>query len=127
MDQSSNALNWFEISVSDIERARKFYGAIFATELQPVMEMMGYKMSFFPAPQDKVGGSLVQHETVKPSMEGTTVYLNANPSINAVMGRIEANGGKVLMPSTQISPEIGYMAVFVDSEGNKMALHANKE
>jgi predicted enzyme related to lactoylglutathione lyase len=127
MDQNSNALNWFEIPVADINRAKKFYEGIFATELQPVMEMMGYQMSFFPAPQDKVGGSLVQHESVKPSMEGAAIYLNANPSINAVVGRIESNGGQVLMPPMQISPEIGYMAFFVDSEGNKMALHANNQ
>lgn len=128
MDKNSNALNWFEIPVADIHRARKFYEAVFATELEPIMEMMGAKMSFFPADPGKVGGGLVEYpEMMKPSMDGTLVYLNANPSLNAVVARIEPNGGKVIMPATLITPEIGYMAFFIDTEGNKVAAHANKE
>jgi predicted enzyme related to lactoylglutathione lyase len=60
----------------------------------------------------------------KPGMDGTIVYLNANPSIQSVIDRIESAGGKVLMPRTQVSEEIGYMAFFVDSEGNRIGLHA---
>lgn len=126
MDKNSNALNWFEVPVADIHRAKKFYEAVFATQLEDVTEMMGMYMSFFPADQAKVGGSLVQSEHSKPSMEGCSVYLNANPSLNAVVGRIEGAGGQVIMPPTLISEEIGYMAMFIDCEGNRMALHANK-
>jgi len=60
----------------------------------------------------------------KPSTEGTMVYLNANPAMDEVLGKVEAAGGKVMMPKTAISPEIGHMASFEDTEGNKVGLHS---
>jgi predicted enzyme related to lactoylglutathione lyase len=126
MEKNANALNWFEIPAKDITRAKKFYESVFAINMQDMGEMMGMKMVSFPAEMGngKVSGALVQGEMHKPSMDGAIVYLNANPSIQTVIDRIETAGGKVVMPKTQISPEIGCMAFFVDSEGNKMALHA---
>jgi hypothetical protein len=52
------------------------------------------------------------------------VYLNANPDVQPILDRIEAAGGKIIVPKTEISPEHGHMAVFIDSEGNRMALHS---
>jgi predicted enzyme related to lactoylglutathione lyase len=126
MDKNANSLNWFEIPATDISRATKFYETIFDHKMQPMDEMMGMKMAGFPAEMGngKASGALVQGPMHKPSMDGAVVYLNANPSIDAVVGKIEAAGGKVLMPKTQISPEIGFMAFFTDTEGNRMALHA---
>ncbi len=126
MSQNTNSLNWFEIPAVDIQRAKKFYESLFEVELQ-VMEMMGMQMAFFPAtmePNGKVSGALVQGPMHTPSMDGAVVYLNANPDIQAVVDRIEANGGKVLMPKTLINEQIGYMAFFADTEGNRLALHA---
>ena len=126
MDQNSNSLNWFEIPALDIARATKFYETIFETEMTPMQEMMGMKMSGFPVDMasGKAGGGLVQSDQHKPSMDGCVIYLNANPTIQTVIDRIEKANGKVLMPKTQISPEIGYMSFFVDTEGNKVGLHA---
>ena len=126
MEKNANALNWFEIPAKDITRAKKFYESIFAINMQDMGEMMGMKMVGFPSEMGngKVSGGLVQSEMHKPSTEGAVVYLNANPSIQTVIDRIETAGGKVVMPKTQISPEIGCMAFFIDSEGNKVALHA---
>ncbi|CAF0728716.1 unnamed protein product [Rotaria sordida] len=89
-------------------------------------EMMGMKMVGFPSDMGngKVSGALVQGPMHKPSATGAFVYLNANPSIKTVVDRIEAAGGKVQMPGTEISADIGYMAFFTDSEGNTVALHA---
>lgn len=125
MEKNANSLNWFEIPATDIERARSFYGAIFNCELDPVMDMMGMKMSNFPwePGSGKANGGLCQSDMHKPSQEGAVIYLNANPNIQEVIDRIENAGGKVVMPKTQISPEIGYMAFFIDSEGNKIGLH----
>ncbi|TAK63701.1 MAG: VOC family protein [Bacteroidetes bacterium] len=126
LSQNTNALNWFEIPTTDIQRARKFYESLFEIKME-AMEMMGMQMAFFPATQEpsgKVSGSLVQGPMHKPSMDGAVVYLNANPTIQTVVDKIEPNGGKVIMPKTLISPEIGYMAFFIDTEGNRMALHA---
>lgn len=125
MNGSVNAINWFEISVSDIARAKKFYEAVFNVTMDE-MEMMGMKMAFFPSEQGngKVSGGLVQGNDYKPSTDGVKIYFNGNPDLNVALGRVEAAGGKVLMPKTQISPEIGYMAFFMDSEGNAMAMHS---
>src|SRR5258706_2670964 len=126
MDKNSNSLNWFEIPALDIERASTFYSTVFAAEMSPVQEMMGIKMVMFPSEigSGKANGGLVQGPMHKPSMDGCVIYLNANPTIQTVIDRIEAAGGKVVMPKMQISPEIGYMVSFIDTEGNKMALHA---
>ena len=127
MDKNANALNWFEIPALDISRARKFYEAIFNCTMNEWPEMNGMKMVGFPTDgmSGKVGGSLVQGSTHKPSTDGVVVYLNANPDMQEVIDRIEPAGGKVVMPRTQITPEIGYMAYFMDTEGNKVALHAS--
>ena len=126
MDKNSNSLNWFEIPAKDITRAKNFYENIFSMKMQDMGEMMGMKMVGFPSEMGngKASGGLVESQMHKPSTEGAVVYLNANPSIQTVIDRIEHAGGKVVMPKTQISPEIGVMAFFIDSEGNKVALHA---
>lgn len=127
MDSTTNALNWFEISVSDIKRAKKFYETVFEIEM-PVQEMMGMQMAFFPAENmnGKVSGGLVQGPMHKPSADGAKIYLNGNPDLSKALGKIEVAGGKVTMPKTKISDDIGYMAFFSDSEGNALALHSNK-
>ena len=127
MKATENALNWFEIPVNDIVRATKFYEAIFDIKMTQ-MEMGGMLMAFFPTDNmaEKVGGGLVQHEMYKPSMDGVVVYLNGNPDLAVALGKVAGAGGSVLMPKTLISEEIGYMAFFIDSEGNKIALHSGK-
>jgi hypothetical protein len=127
MTNKENALNWFEISVSDMNRAKKFYQSIFGIEM-PEQKMMGMKMAFFPAEDmnGKVSGALVHGPMHKPSMDGSKIYLNGNPDLTHVLLKIEGAGGKVVMPKTKISDEVGHMAFFIDSEGNNMALHSNK-
>jgi uncharacterized protein len=126
MDGNVNVINWFEISVSDIARAKKFYETIFDIKMDE-SEMMGMKMAFFPAEpmNGKVSGGLVQGDMHKPSADGAKLYLNGNPDLNMALGKVEGAGGKVVMPKTQISPEIGHMAFFIDTEGNAIALHSN--
>jgi len=125
MDKNSNSLNWFEIPATDIARAKKFYENAFSIKMDDIGEMMGMKMVGFPGEMGsgKVNGGLVQSSMHKPSKEGAVIYLNANPNIQSVLERIESAGGQVVMPKTQISPEIGYMAFFIDSEGNKIGVH----
>lgn len=126
MDATTNALNWFEISVTDIDRAKKFYEEVFSIEM-PEQEMMGMKMAYFPADMmgGKVGGGIVESPYHKPSAEGARIYLNANPDLDIALGKVEAAGGAVTMPKTKISDEIGYMAFFTDTEGNAGAMHSN--
>lgn len=126
MNGSVNALNWFEISVSDMARAKKFYETVFGITMDET-EMMGMKMAFFPSDpmNGKVSGGLVQGDGYTPSTDGAKIYFNGNPDLSAALGRVEAAGGQVVMPKTHITPEIGYMAFFIDSEGNNVALHSN--
>ncbi|HEY6161203.1 MAG TPA: VOC family protein [Bacteroidia bacterium] len=125
MHADANALNWFEIPVSDFERAKKFYETIFGISIQK--QAMGpFTMGFLPMYDGKISGALCHGAEYKPSADGTLVYLNANPDMNAVLSKIERSGGKILRPKTEITPEYGFMALFIDSEGNRVALHSNK-
>lgn len=125
MKAQDNSINWFEISVADINRAKKFYETVFGIEM-PQQEMMGMQMAFFPSENmnGKVAGSLVQGPMHKPSQDGAKVYLNANPDLSTALGNVSKAGGKVVMEKTKITDDIGYMAIFVDSEGNGIALHS---
>lgn len=126
MDPNANAINWFEIPAIDIKRAQGFYEGIFDIKMESMPDMMNMKMTGFPMNMDsgKVSGALVASDYHQPSAEGTLIYLNANPQIQTIIDRIEEFGGKIVMPRTEISPEIGYMAFFIDTEGNRIGLHA---
>lgn len=124
MSAKTNALNWFEIPVTDMPRAKKFYETIFEIQMHQ-MDLMNMTMVVFPSEPPTSGGALVKSEYHKPSREGSVIYLNANPDLQLVLDRIEGAGGKINIPKTQISPEIGYMAFFSDTEGNAVALHSN--
>lgn len=127
MDKTTNSINWFEIPVANLSRAKKFYEAIFSLTLVDMDAMPGMKMAGFPYDfgSGKVTGALVESEMYKPSMDGVVIYMNADPDIQRIIDRIEKAGGKVIMPRTQITPEYGYMAFFIDTEGNKIGLHAS--
>ncbi len=120
-----NMVGWFEVPVTNMERAEAFYNAVFDIEVQ-VQGFEGTLMGWFPFGEDKPGasGSLIYNEAYTPSdTHGVLVYF-ASEEITRELSRVEAKGGKVIQQKTQISPEIGYMAIFVDSEGNRIALHS---
>jgi predicted enzyme related to lactoylglutathione lyase len=125
MTKESNSLNWFEIPVTDLGRAKHFYQVAFSIHMDD-MNMPGMEMASFPAEMGngKVAGALVKAEHSKPSADGVLIYLNANPDMTEVLHRIQSEGGQVLMDKTLINPEVGYMAIFIDSEGNRIALHS---
>ena len=121
-----NAISWFEIPSTDIGRAQKFYEAIFGIQMIP-LDLQQLQMRMFPIENPmNIGGAVVQNvDFYKPSADsGTLVYLNGNPDVQIVLDKIEAAGGKIVIPKTEISPEYGYMAVFLDTEGNRVALHS---
>lgn len=121
-----HAISWFEIPTADIDRAQKFYEAIFGIKMI-VQDMQNIKMRMFPIEDPmNIGGALTYNEEFyKPSAtDGPMVYLNGNPDLQKVLDKVEDAGGKILMPKTQISADYGYMALFLDSEGNRIALHS---
>jgi predicted enzyme related to lactoylglutathione lyase len=121
-----HAISWFEIPATDIDRAAKFYEAIFGIKMI-TMDMPNIKMRMFPLEDamNGVGGAIVDTGGFhKPSAtDGPLVYLNGNPDVQIIMDRVEAAGGKIVVPKMEISPEYGDMAVIVDTEGNRIAFH----
>lgn len=119
----ANSINWFEIPVKDFARAKKFYSTIFEMEMHE--QLMGpHQMGFFPG--GGVSGAIVKADGYEPSMDGALIYLAAGEDLSGVMNKIESAGGKVLQPKTKVTDEIGYIAIFKDTEGNKVALHSPK-
>lgn len=121
-----NALSWFEIPVIDLDRAQKFYEKIFGITMIPA-DFPRIRMRMFPLEDmSGVGGALCDSGGFhKPSTtEGPLIYLNANPDVQLVLDKVEGAGGKVLVPKTEISPEYGFMAVIVDTEGNRIGMHS---
>lgn len=123
MDTIKNSLNWFEIPVLDFERARKFYSKIYDFDM-PSMQMGSDQLGFFPVQPKYVGGAIIYGEGLKPSKNGSLIYLNGGEDLNVVCDRIEQAGGELLQGKTQIAPEHGYFALFLDTEGNRVALHS---
>lgn len=125
MDHTTNSLNWFEIPAKDIQRSKTFYETIFGITLEP-NSMGDAEMAFFPwkAGSGKATGALVQSSSHKPSMEGSIIYLNANPKMDGVLAKVEDAGGKVLMAKTGIG-EHGHIAFIMDTEGNNVGIHSN--
>ncbi|NQZ44484.1 MAG: VOC family protein [Flavobacteriaceae bacterium] len=123
-----NSVSWFEIPVTDMQRAKKFYETVLDIEIA-VHDFNGTLMGWFPFAQGKPGasGSLIQHpEWYKPSSsDGVLIYLSSS-DVQQELDRVEAAGGQVLKPKTMISESVGYMGVFLDSEGNRMALHSHQ-
>lgn len=117
--------NWFEIPVKDLDRAIKFYEKVFNVKLSSE-EVGGMQMALFPFNQDAPGaaGSLIKGESYEPSHAGTVVYFSVE-DIPETLRRINANGGKTLMPKTAIG-QYGFIAQYEDTEGNRLALHSMK-
>lgn len=118
-----DALHWFEIPVADIERAQRFYETLFARSMR--REQMGPQTLAVFEYDGGIGGALLQSATMnKPSTEGTLVYLNAKPSLDAVLSRARELGAPVLQDKLELPRDIGFIAQILDSEGNRIGLHS---
>ncbi len=130
IDETTNVITWFEIPVSDIDRAKTFYETIFDIEM--ITRKDGDDEAvFFPfnpnvvqATSGRVTGVLSKSARNSPSTNGTMVYLNASPSIQTVLDKVQQAGGKIIAPKIQIPA--GFIAVIIDTEGNKVGLHAEQ-
>jgi predicted enzyme related to lactoylglutathione lyase len=122
----TNAINWFEIPVTDFTRAKNFYETLLGAEIME-MPFPGGKYGMLPADMMNggVGGGLAQGEGFVPSDKGTIVYLNGGDDLSLPLSKVEQAGGKIIMPKTSIGQN-GFMAHFIDTEGNKVALHSMK-
>jgi uncharacterized protein len=120
----NNVAVWFEIPATQLARATKFYEALFTTTLKH--EKMGpVDMAVFPYDQENaISGCVMRAPGLKPATDGAVVYLNADPSLDAVLARVASAGGKVLLEKTALPPGMGYFAHIADTEGNRIGLHA---
>lgn len=125
MELVKDAISWFEIPVSDFNRAKTFYQAIFDFEM-PEMDMGPVKMGIFISDRDQgVGGAICYGEGYTPAgAHGPKAYLNAGQDLNTVLNRVPGAGGSIVLPKTEIAPEMGNMAFFSDTEGNVLGLYS---
>ncbi|MCO5725989.1 VOC family protein [Robiginitalea marina] len=121
-----NPIGWVEIPVTDMDRAKAFYETVFRLEIE-VHPFGDLVMGWLPYAQGKEGasGSLVLHREAYKTSEthGPVIYFS-RVDVQQELERVEAAGGHILQPKTRISEDIGFMALFRDSEGNRIALHS---
>lgn len=122
-----NAISWFEVPATNLDRAQKFYEAIFSISMIP-MDLPNIRMRMFPLDDmnNGIGGAVVDSGGFhKPSgTDGPLIYLNGNPDLQAILDKVADAGGTVMVTKTEISPEYGFMAVMIDTEGNRIGLHS---
>jgi uncharacterized protein len=121
-----HAISWFEIPTKDLKRAQDFYENILDITFTP-LDLDNFQMRMFPIEDPTcVGGALCYSKSshVPSATDGPLVYLNANPDVQLALDKVEKAGGKIVVPKTQISAEYGYMAMIIDTEGNRIALHS---
>jgi uncharacterized protein len=124
--EMKNPVRYFEIPVQDLERAIKFYNSVFGFEFEKD-NIDGNEMAFFPEDEKGKGisGALAKGKTYKPSKTGTLIYFDSE-NIDKTLIKVEENDGEILYPKTSIG-DLGFVAEFQDSEGNKIAIHQNKK
>lgn len=116
-----NVINWFEIPATDVDRATAFYAKIIGATFQRDPEHPDN--AFFEHGEDGVGGEICRSDSQSPGLGGVLVYLHVPNGVADVLSRVEAAGGKIVMPATAIGPH-GHIAQIVDTEGNRIGLHS---
>ena len=119
---ANNAITWFEIATTDLDRATKFYETVLDVPLIPY----GESSMVFPRGEDGVSGCLVYREVSKPSADGTIIFLNADGKLDVSVKRAEGLGAKITVPRTEIPGGFGFFACLIDSEGNQVGLHSTR-
>ncbi|NML20970.1 VOC family protein [Pseudoflavitalea sp. G-6-1-2] len=116
-------LNWFELPVSDFNRAKQFYERILNIRMN-TEDTGSYRMGFFPHQNGKPAGCITCGYGCIPDNTGTLIYLNGNPDLAPILARVEEAGGRIILPKTALGADFGYFAHFEDTEGNKVGIHS---
>jgi uncharacterized protein len=123
-----NAINWFEIPATDLERAFDFYTTVLHSNVRKGTFGNG-ELILFDVPfstGEAVGGSIVVRDDLKPTTEGPNIYLNAFGKLSDAVSKVESAGGKVIVPFMDLG-KFGFSAIIIDSEGNKIGLISNEK
>lgn len=118
-----NLLWTVELPTADLKRAITFYQKVLGVSIEE-MDMGTTRMGILPSDEGTVGVVLVHGEGYAPSADGTTAYLEIGDDLQRVLDKVVPSGGQVIMPKTEVAPEMGFFALFLDSEGNKVGLHS---
>jgi len=121
----AHGITWFEIPALGFQRAKKFYETVLEVPVHE-QEVGQALMGFLGTHEDGINGAIVAHEWYIPSEHGVLIYLDAGEDLNHMLARAEGAGASVIISKTRISEDMGYMAVFRDPEGNRIALHSRK-
>lgn len=116
-------ISMFEIPATDISRAVDFYQAILDIKIEK-MDVEGMQMGILPYENQLVTGVIIKADGYKPSADGVTIYLNGGDNLQVILDKVTEHGGKVITPKTAHADGSGFFAIFIDSEGNKMALNS---
>lgn len=121
----SHPIHWFEIFVSDLDRAVRFYQTVLNSDLRRESEDGRPMAIFASAVKEGVGGALVRQPGREPTDQGVMVYLDADGKLDACLARVESAGGQIVQPKTDIGPP-GFIALVRDTEGNVVGLHSER-
>ncbi|MCB0645483.1 MAG: VOC family protein [Saprospiraceae bacterium] len=122
-----NAINWFEIPATDLERAYDFYYSILSGKVKKGTFGNG-ELVLFDVPfnsGEAVGGSIVVRENFVPTAGGAMIYLNAFGPLSEATNKVESSGGQVLVPFMDLG-KFGFASIIIDSEGNRIGLLSNE-
>ena len=123
-----NTMYWVEIPAKNFDRAKKFYETIFDVTMNLVPMPRG-KYATFPLDMEGqgAGGAIVEGDGYEPSGKGAIIYMDRGDDLSLPLSKVEGAGGKIILPKTKngANGEFGFIAHFIDSEGNRMGLHSN--
>jgi uncharacterized protein len=120
-----NTLNWFEIPATDFARAKTFYATVLDVQIHDLPNANS-QYAFLPSDPQKAGfgGAIACGENFVPATTGTTVYLDGGSDLSIPLGKVASAGGTVILPKTSVGDNRGFIALFIDTEGNKVGLHS---
>lgn len=118
-----NLISIVEIPTTDFSRAVHFYQTILGITIEEV-DMDGTQMGVLPSDGETINVVLVKGNDYKPTSDGAVLYLNAGNDLQSMLEKVSKNGGQIIVEKTLISPEMGFFALFMDTEGNKLGLHS---
>lgn len=129
----SNPVNWFEIYVADMARARKFYQSVLGVELTPLtnpatMENDLEMWSFGGGDMTSYGANGALVKVPMPEMQGgnnsVIIYFHSQ-DCSIEEKKVTENGGKVIKPKMSIGP-YGFISLALDTEKNVIGFHSMK-
>ncbi len=124
---NTNAVGWFDVYVSNMERASKFYEAVLGQKLETIGDPTGEShMKSFPTNMSCYGsgGALVQSKHAKPGAGGTMIYFSVEDCLSP-QSKVPSAGGKIIRPKFSIG-SFGWVSLCEDTEGNHIGFHSMK-